>query len=175
MTLYFDTTTTVPVYNNPTPINTTALYPAIIYGASTNVTLSSSTVLTIASNVLQITLGSTDFQAIIGVVYASFVPYAPLSLKYGLNGSSVGLSSYCLHDLFALEMHLNYDKQFKTFSASHAFPLDPDPNNCDNECGVVTSLATSDIQRHVLCRRQCILPDFTGIVIKFRLARIINA
>ena len=94
MTLYFDTT--VPVYNTPTPINTTVLYPAIIYGASTNVTLSSSTVLTIASNVLQITLGSTDFQAIIGVVHASFVPYAPLSLKYGVNGSSTGLTSYCL-------------------------------------------------------------------------------
>ena len=50
--------------------------------------------------------------------------------------------------------------------------LDPDPNNCNAECGDPNSLATLDIQRHVLCRRQCILPDFTGIA-RFRMV-IIN-
>ena len=39
---------------------------------------------------------------------------------------------------------------------------DPDANNCDAECGVISA---ENIIYHVPCRLQCVLPDFTGLLI----------
>ena len=36
---------------------------------------------------------------------------------------------------------------------------DPDTNNCDDECGMITA---ENIVYHVPCRLQCVLPDFAG-------------
>ena len=37
---------------------------------------------------------------------------------------------------------------------------DPNGANCDAECG---SLSDTNVDRWVGCRRECVLPDFTGL------------
>ncbi len=40
------------------------------------------------------------------------------------------------------------------------YVLDPKGDSCNSECGALTA---SNVARHIACRLQCVLPDFTGL------------
>ena len=40
------------------------------------------------------------------------------------------------------------------------YVLDPKSDSCNSECGALTA---SNVARHIACRLQCVLPDFTGL------------
>jgi hypothetical protein len=87
---------TLPTYNVSTPINSTSLYPTLLFtvGGEVNTTLTTSLVQTVAPNTVQITISERDFgllEAQINVVYTGVF----LMIQYAASAKTIQLSYYC--------------------------------------------------------------------------------
>jgi hypothetical protein len=129
-------------------VSTSFLFPASISSVNGDIffALNSSVISRSSGTDVSLSLTYAEYENLRGQIYSS-ASLSRLVFSYGSPSKQISLSHYCM---------FHYSP---VCSSIHGLLSDPDPNKCTSECGVLTLV---NINMHVACRLQCILPDFTG-------------
>ena len=86
---------TVPSYS-AAAIQSTLFSRAFLANSAVNVTLNTSTVVSLTPYTVRVVLGSSEFASLAAQLVATRAPYTPLTLQFGSPPAYLALGSYCL-------------------------------------------------------------------------------
>ena len=86
---------TVPSYS-AAAIQSTLFSRAFLANSAVNVTLNTSTVVSLTPYTVRVVLSSSEFASLAAQLVATPVPYSPLTLQFGSPPAYLTLGSYCL-------------------------------------------------------------------------------